>query len=55
MDYGADQTFTIDPDPGYVIDDVLVDDVSVGAVASYTFNNVIADHTIRASFKPEDY
>ena len=51
---GANMTFTITPGVGYAIDDVLVDGVSnPGAVAagSYTFNNVIADHTISASFK----
>ena len=34
-----------------MIDDVLVDGVSVGAVASYTFTNVRADHTISATFQ----
>ena len=32
--------------------DVLVDGVSVGAVSSYSFTNVTADHTIAASFIP---
>ena len=35
----------------YEVADVLVDDQSVGAVNSYTFNNVTADHTISATFK----
>ena len=30
--------------------DVLVDGISVGAVTSYTFTNVQANHTIAASF-----
>jgi len=47
---GSDQTFTITPDPGYHIVDVVVDGSSVGAVATYTFSNVTADHTITASF-----
>jgi len=47
---GADQTFTIIADDGYQISYVLVDGSSVGAVSSYTFNNVTADHTINASF-----
>lgn len=42
---GADQTFTIKPDEGYVISDVLVDSESVGAVDSYTFRNVRSGHT----------
>lgn len=49
---GASQTFTIVPATGYYITVVLVDGSSVGAVASYTFTNVTADHTIRATFAP---
>jgi hypothetical protein len=48
--YGKDQKFTIAPASGYHITDVIVDGKSVGAVTSYTFTNVIADHTIEASF-----
>lgn len=48
---GQNQTFTITPNAGYQINDVLVDGVSAGAVASYSFTNVTADHTIAASFK----
>ena len=42
--------FTITPDLGYHVADVLVDGVRVGAVTSYTFTAVTADHTIEASF-----
>jgi len=48
---GKNQTFTITPDPGYQIEDVIVDGVSKGAKTSYTFSNVIGNHTINASFK----
>ena len=44
------QTFTITPDTGYDIQDVLVDGVSVGARTSVTFMSAIKDHTITASF-----
>ena len=47
---GESKTFTITPDSGYRIKDVLVDDVSVGAVSTYTFENVTENHTIRATF-----
>ena len=47
---GASQTFTITANTGYQIADVLVDGISAGAVSSYTFTNVTADHTISASF-----
>ena len=47
---GSDQTFTITPGEGYEIADVLVDGESVGAVSSYTFENVRTRHTIEAVF-----
>ena len=47
---GQAQTFTITPDTGYDIQDVLVDGVSVGARTSVTFMSAIKDHTITASF-----
>lgn len=50
LNYGGNQVFTITPATGYHILDVLVDGVSVGAVASYSFNNVTANHAISASF-----
>jgi len=54
VNQGSDKTFTITPDTGYQIDDVLVDGSSVGAVSSYTFNNVTENHTISATFIIED-
>jgi hypothetical protein len=50
VNHGADQAFTITANSGYKISDVVVDGVSVGAVGTYTFNNVNADHTIHATF-----
>jgi PKD repeat protein len=45
------QLFTITSNPGYHITDVVVNGTySQGAVTSYTFTNVIADHTISATF-----
>jgi len=52
---GSDQTFTITPNGGYSIQDVTVDGSSVGAVASYTFTNVQANHTIDAQFQIQNY
>ncbi len=52
---GADQTFTITPDTGYSVSDVVVDGSSVGAVANHTVTNVTADHTIAASFALKTY
>ncbi len=44
------ETFTIVPALGYQISDVLVDGSSAGAVDSYTFSNVTANHTISVTF-----
>ncbi|MCG8699601.1 MAG: T9SS type A sorting domain-containing protein [Bacteroidales bacterium] len=47
---GSNKTFTISANSGYEIKDVLVDDKSVGAVSSYKFKNVSANHSIKALF-----
>ncbi|WP_347129062.1 S-layer homology domain-containing protein [Neglectibacter timonensis] len=49
---GGSQTFSVTPHSGYALRDVLVDGRSVGAVTSYTFENVTEDHSISAVFKP---
>ncbi|MEO7522742.1 MAG: T9SS type A sorting domain-containing protein, partial [Ferruginibacter sp.] len=48
--FGSDNTYTITSNVCYHVDDVLVDNVSVGAVTSYTFTNTIANHSIQATF-----
>jgi hypothetical protein len=55
VNHGANQIFTITPNTGYGVTNVLVDGASVGAVSSYTFNNVTANHTISASFAVNTY
>jgi hypothetical protein len=52
MYYGSNQTYTITPDEYYRISDVKVDNISLGPVSGYTFNNVTANHTIAVVFKP---
>ena len=47
---GRNQTFTITPNTGYAISNVKIDGKSVGAVKSYTFENVKGNHTIEAIF-----
>ena len=47
---GSSQSFTITPDVGNSISDVVVDGSSVGAVTTHTFTNVTSDHTIVAYF-----
>lgn len=44
-------TYHIRPDENHEIDRVVVDGVDVGAVDSYTFTDIRAEHTIVASFK----
>ena len=47
---GRDQTFTITPDKGYAVANVKIDGKSIGAVKSYTFENVSRTHTIEVIF-----
>ena len=47
---GRNQTFTITPDKGYAVSNVKIDGKSIGAVKSYTFENVSRTHTIEVIF-----
>ena len=47
---GRDKTFTITPDKGYTVSNVKIDGRSIGAVKSYTFENVKRAHTIEVRF-----
>ena len=53
VEAGGSVVCTITPDNGWHIADVLVDGVSVGAVSSYRFSNVDADHTIAAVYEKD--
>jgi hypothetical protein len=50
VNQGANQAFTITPNPGYAISSVSVDGTNKGTVASFVFSNVQAAHTISATF-----
>jgi hypothetical protein len=50
VNQGGSQTYTITPNSGFKISEVLVDNVSVGVPSSYTFNKVTTVHTIAATF-----
>ncbi|MBO4301767.1 PQQ-binding-like beta-propeller repeat protein, partial [Methanosarcinaceae archaeon] len=54
VEEGGSVTFMITPDEGCHIKDVLVDNVSVGAVSEYSFSNVDSDHVISAVFGKGD-
>jgi PKD repeat protein len=47
--YGGSQTYTITPNSGYHTN-LSVDGTYAGSPASYTFSNVVAAHTIAATF-----
>jgi hypothetical protein len=52
---GSSKSFTIASNPGYYTAGVTVDGTSVGAVSSYTFSNMTANHTISATFANLSY
>ena len=52
VNYGGSQRYTITPNSGYHIADVFVAGVSVGAVASYTFENVTGVDKFLANIPP---
>jgi uncharacterized repeat protein (TIGR02543 family) len=47
---GRDRTFTITPDKSYAVSNVKIDGKSIGAVKSYTFENVRRNHAIEVIF-----
>ena len=50
VEAGGNQLFQYTPDQFFHVADVLVDEVSVGAVSSYQFTNVTGDHEVEAVF-----
>jgi hypothetical protein len=48
--YNGSASFTVIPNQGYHIADLSVDGVSQGALSSYSFTNVTANHTLTARF-----
>ena len=48
--YGENQSFSMIPNTGYSVADVVVDGVSKGAITSYTFSDVKEAHTISVTF-----
>lgn len=51
VSYKTNQTFTMTPNSGYEILNVLVDTTSVGYENTYTFTSVTANHTINVTFQ----
>ena len=52
---GDSRTVAITPTTGYRMLDVQVDGKGVGAVDSYTFSNITADHTLQATFQKKTF
>jgi hypothetical protein len=55
FNYGETVTYKFLPDEGYKIKDVIVDGVSVGAVTSYTFENIDRDHELKVIFESNKF
>jgi len=55
FNYGETVTYRFLPDEGYKIKDVIVDGVSVGAVTSYTFENIDRDHELKVIFESNKF
>jgi len=55
LNYGLSQTYSITPQSGYRIADVFVDGKTLGAISSYTFSKIAADHTISVTFVAKTY
>ena len=55
VNYGASQSYSITPQTGYDILDVLVDGSSRGPITSHTFSNITTNHTISATFTVKKY
>jgi hypothetical protein len=55
VNHGSNQSFTVTANAGYHIDSVIVDGADQGAIGSYTFNNVTANHTIRSVYAINQY
>ncbi|WP_322173064.1 InlB B-repeat-containing protein [Acutalibacter caecimuris] len=52
LDRGSDVTFVARPHYGYELEDLIVDGVSCYSMESYTFRDLVEDHTIHAVFRP---
>ena len=48
-------TYTITPQIGYIIDSLIIDNILVSPINSYTFTRISVNHTIRVTFKPKTF
>jgi len=55
VDHGKNQSFTIEAAFCERIEDVVVDNISLGPVKDYTFTNVMFDHSIKVTFVTQEF
>ena len=53
--HNSSQAFIIEPEACYRVENLLVDGEAIGQLTSYTFSNIIADHSIEASYVLKSY
>lgn len=51
---GGSQTFEMTPNSGYEVFEIYVDGNLIGSMSSFTFNNVVSDHSIFVTFQHVD-
>ena len=54
VNFGGNKLYTFSANAGYEIANVTVDGMSMGAITSYTFVNVVANHTINVTFQLQE-
>jgi hypothetical protein len=52
LNHGNSQTYNIVPNDEFQVKDVKIDDIYLGAISSYEFDAVTANHIISATFIP---
>ena len=57
LEITPDEALRIDfiPDSGHRVKDVIIDNISLGAISSYTFIDVSGDHTVFVEFEAVNY
>ncbi len=55
VDKGTSKSYTITPANGHHVINVLVDGMSMGAINTYTFDKITANHTINATFAADTF
>ena len=51
VNYGSNISYYINPNMGYAIDSLIIDELLQTSTNNYTFSNITANHTIRVTFK----